>query len=266
MKRTVLITGSTDGIGRQTALRIAQRGNQVILHGRNQKNGEALRDLIKKQSGNSNIEYINGDFTSFSEIEGMIELLVMKRLIPHILINNAGVYQTKYETVTDKNIEKTFMINHLAHFYLTYLLLPLMEEKGEPNIVNVASMVHATSIDLNDVVNPQNFDGNQAYSNSKLCNILFTKKLVRENPRIYSNALHPGVIDTKLLRAGWGGGGSDANSGADQLIYGAFEVPKETNGCYLQYSNITEPALIANDIKIQDELHDLSMQLIPTQS
>lgn len=263
MKRTVLITGSTDGIGKQTALRVAQRGNVVILHGRNQKLGNEIKDQLIRQTGNNNIEYINGDFTSFSEIEGMVEVLVLKRLIPHVLINNAGIYQTKYETVTDKNIEKTFMVNHLAHFYLTYLLLPLMEEKTTPNIVNVASMVHARQIDLNDIVNPSDFNGSEAYSNSKLCNILFTKKIVRENPRVISNALHPGVIDTKLLRSGWGGGGSDVNSGADQLLYGAFEIPKETNGKYLEYSNEANPADIANDEKIQDELYTLSMQLIP---
>jgi NAD(P)-dependent dehydrogenase (short-subunit alcohol dehydrogenase family) len=263
MKRTILITGSTDGIGRQTALRIAQRGDSVILHGRNAANGQKIKEQLIQQTGNSNITYINADLTSFSEVEGMVEVLVTKKLVPHILINNAGIYQTNYETVTDKNIEKTFMVNYLAHFYLTYLLLPLMEEKGKPNIVNVASMVHARSIRIKGIVNPGNFIGSEAYSNSKLCNILFTKKLVRENPRIICNALHPGVIDTKLLRAGWGGGGSDLNSGADQLLYGAYEAPDYVNGAYLEYSNEANPASIAIDENVQDELHELSMQLIP---
>jgi NAD(P)-dependent dehydrogenase (short-subunit alcohol dehydrogenase family) len=263
MKRTVLITGSTDGIGKQTALRIAQRGDKVILHGRNKEIGTGLKEQLIKQTGNSQIEYINADFTSFSEVEAMVEIIVLKKLMPNILINNAGIYQQSYETVTDKNIEKTFMVNHLAHFYLTYLLLPLMEEKGKPNIVNVSSMVHARSISLDDIVNPSYFKGSEAYSLSKLCNILFTKKLVRENPRIISNALHPGVIDTKLLRAGWGGGGSDLNSGADQLLYGAFEAPENVNGAYLEYSNEASPAPVANDDKLQNELFQLSMDLIP---
>ncbi len=266
MKRTILITGSTDGIGKQTAFRLAQLGNQIIMHGRNTSKGHELRDALRKGTRNNKIEYINADLTSFSDIEGMVEILVNKKMVPDIIINNAGVFQTNLELVTDHKIEKTFMINYLAPFYLTYLLVPIMEEHNKQVIVNVSSMIHASNIDLNEIVKPTNFSGSKAYGASKLCNILFTKKMAREQPRLKINAVHPGVIDTKLLRNGWGGGGSDVNAGADQLVFAALELPAGTTGKYFEYSNEAEPAEAANDLKLQDDLYNLSLKLIPESS
>jgi len=266
MKRTILITGATDGIGKQTAFRLAQLGHRIIMHGRNVRQGKKLRDLFRKETNNKYIEYVNADLTSFSDIEGLVEVLVHRNMIPDILINNAGVFQSELELVTDHKIEKTFMINYLAPFYLSYLLIPIMEEQNKQVIVNVSSMIHASHIDLNDVVNPTNFDSSKAYGASKLGNILFTKKMAREKPQLKINAVHPGVIDTKLFRSGWGGGGSDLNAGADQLIFAALELPQNTTGKYFEYSNEAEPAEAANDTKLQDELYDLSMKLIPKSS
>lgn len=266
MRRSILITGATDGIGRQTAFRLSQMGHKVILHGRNHAVGAELRDLLRKETRNKDIEYINADFTSFSDIEGMIEVLLHRKIVPDILINNAGIFQNEKELVTDHKIEKTFMVNHLAPFYLTYLLVPIIEERKEPAIVNVSSMIHANDIKVSELVNPPQFDGSRAYSASKLCNILFTKKIARAKPQLQINAVHPGVIDTKLLRSGWGGGGSDLNAGADQLVFAALELPPGTSGKYFEYSNEAEPAAIANDEKIQDELFELSLQLVPKSS
>ncbi len=263
MRHKILITGSTDGIGLQAAFRLAQLGHKVVLHGRDAKKGTIIRDTLRQKTGNTAIEYINADLTSFSDIEGLAEVLTHKQLIPEILINNAGVFQTKKELVTEKNIEKTFMVNYLSHFYLTYLLLPLMEELGQPKIVNVSSMIHANELDIENVVNPPNFNGSEAYGQSKLCNILHAKKIARKNNSAMINAVHPGVIDTKLLRAGWGGGGSDPNAGADQLVFAALELPRGTTGSYFEYSNETQPSLIANDEKLQNQLYDLSIKLIP---
>ncbi len=263
MRHKLLITGSTDGIGLQAAFRLAQMGHKVVMHGRDAKKGTKLCNSLKQETGNKAIEYINADLTSFSDIEGLAEVLTHKRLIPEILINNAGVFQAKKELVTEKDIEKTFMVNYLSHFYLTFLLLPLMEELGQPKIVNVSSMIHANNLDIEDVVNPQNYNGSAAYGQSKLCNILHAKKIARQNNNAMINAVHPGVIDTKLLRAGWGGGGSHLNSGADQLIFAALELPRGTTGGYFEYSNETQPTVIANDEKLQNKLYDLSIELIP---
>ncbi|MFO7864930.1 MAG: SDR family NAD(P)-dependent oxidoreductase, partial [Salinivirgaceae bacterium] len=258
MRRTILITGATDGIGKQTAFRLAQMGHTVILHGHRQKSGKKLVALLQKETKNKNIHYVNADFTSFSEIEGMVETLLHKNTIPEILINNAGVYEEERLLVTDQLIEKTFMVNYLAHFYLSYLLVPIMAEYGTPHIINVSSMIHANKIDLKNIVHPEPYDATTAYGTSKLAAILFTKKLAREIPDARINAIHPGVVDTKLLRKGWGGGGSDANSGADQLLFAALEIDRNTTGKYFEYSNIAEPAAIANNNNIQEELWNLS--------
>lgn len=264
MKKRVLITGSTDGIGKQTAFRLAMHGQDVILHGRDKAKGLGLRNAIRLKCPNVQVEYVNANYTSFSEIEGMVEVLSYRGWIPDILINNAGIFQSTYETVTSHKIEKIFMVNYLASFYLTHLLVGFMLERRSASIVNVSSMIHAHNMELTRLVNPMLFNGNEAYSISKLLNILHANDVAAMyGERLSINSIHPGVIDTKLLRTGWGGGGSDVNSGADQLLYAALELPENTSGKYFEYSNDTAPAPIALNRQVQIRLRELSMTLIP---
>jgi NAD(P)-dependent dehydrogenase (short-subunit alcohol dehydrogenase family) len=114
----------------------------------------------------------------------------------------------------------TFAVNHLAVFAFTLLLLDLMTRSAPSRIINVSSMAHSSSLNFENLVESRNFDGWEVYCQSKLCNILFTYELAEklQNQGVTVNCLHPGVIDTKLLRVNFGGG-SPVTEGSRKLAY-----------------------------------------------
>jgi NAD(P)-dependent dehydrogenase (short-subunit alcohol dehydrogenase family) len=149
----------------------------------------------------------------------------------HVLINNAGVFTRRRETTVD-GIELQFAVNHLAYFLFTNLLLDCLKTGAPSRIINVSSGAHTgTTIDFDDLHGKRGYDGNQAYSRSKLANILFTYELARRlhGSGVTANCLHPGVIATKLLADYMGvsvaGGalartfGARPEKGAETIVY-----------------------------------------------
>ena len=218
--KKILVTGSTDGIGKQTALDLAQIGATMLLHGRNPARGERVVDEIKRATGNDRIEIFIADFSSLNDVRSLAEQVRQKYNTLDVLINNAGVYETRHRTSED-GLELTFAVNHLAPFLLTYLLLDLLKKAAPSRIINVSSIAHASSIDFENLQGEKHYGGYEAYALSKLCNILFTYKLARllEGSGVTANCLHPGTISTKLLKAGWGVGGSPVTQGSVTPVY-----------------------------------------------
>ena len=181
-----------------------------------------------------------------------------------VLINNAGVYSSEKKFTKD-GIELTFGVNHLAHFLLINLILELMLKSKEGRIINVSSMIHANSIDFDNLQGEKYYDGSYAYSLSKLCNVLFTYKLADElkGSNITVNCLHPGVINTKLLRAGWGGGGASVEQGAKTSVYLAVsdEVSGKTGNYYMNMKAVRSHDITYNK-EIQDKCWNVSMKLV----
>ena len=170
-------------------------GHTVIIHGRNNRRiTEALKDFTLRE----NILSISGDLSVQSEIHTMANNLYSLVSKIDVLINNAGIYQHNKE-ITPDGLEKTFAVNHMAPFILTNLLLEFLKNSKEPRIVIVSSMIHSGSIDFTNFQGEKYFNGSNAYSLTKLCNILFTYKLadILKDQNITSNCLHPGVINTK---------------------------------------------------------------------
>ncbi len=260
-KPIVLITGSTDGIGEETALKLAGKNYKIIIHGRNKKKAEKVLKKIKNKTRTSDISYVIGDFESFKDVEKMVKKIDKRLDKLDILINNAGVYENKRK-ITKDGFEKTFQINYLSPFYLTNMLISLILKSDNPKIVNVASMAHNRAIDFDNLQGEKKFNGNDAYGRSKLCNILFTFKLARrlKNSNAVVNCLHPGVINTKLLKKGWGGLGSDISTGADNVIR-VVQI-NDSSGNYYMRGQKSEPAGIANNEEIQDKLWNKSIELI----
>ncbi len=271
--KTILITGSTDGIGKQTAVILAQKGFSVLIHGRNEEKCKQTIREIFSLTGAKNLDYFVCDLLSLKEVYRFSEEVKKRYESLDILINNAGVYLKDY-ILSPEGIEATFQINHLSMFYLTLNLLPIIQSAGEPaRIINVSSTAHATKMDFDNLVKPVKYDGHRAYSLSKLCNILFTFELSErlKDKNITVNCLHPGVINTKLLKAGWGavGGffGRSPQEGAKTSVYLAVSKDVENiTGRYFSDSKIAKPHDIAYDKDARTQLWRLSEELINKRS
>ena len=263
MKKIVLVTGSTDGIGKQTALKLAQLGFKVIVHGRNREKSENAASEIRKLTGNNLIDSIYADLSSQNQIYNMAAHLFKHYDHLDVLINNAGVYMSR-RIITDDNLETTFAVNHMAPFIITNLLVPLLMKSEEARIITVSSMIHAGSIEFDNLQGEKYFDGAYAYSLSKLCNILFTYKLARnmEKSGITANCLHPGVINTKLLRAGWGGMGSPPAKGAETSVFlASSDKVKGLTGKYFVNKKPEKSKPITYSTETQEKLINISEKL-----
>lgn len=208
----VLITGATDGIGKETARQLLARGATVLCHGRTLAKAQAVCHELGGDSQPVAAE--------LSSLEAVRELGTQVRAAHprlDVLINNAGVFVHERRRSAD-GFELTLAVNHLAPFMLTHLLLPALQKSGAGRIINVSSVAHARGhIDLDDLQRERGYEGYAAYAGSKLANLLFTYELARRlgpDSPVTVNALHPGVISTKLLRGGFGMGGASIESGA----------------------------------------------------
>lgn len=253
--KTVLVTGSTDGIGKATAKALAELGCQVIVHGPDDARARCTqRDLIST-TASPDFQAVSADFSSLAQVR---ELAKEIRSLPRldVLINNAGI-ATNHRTLTEDGFESTFGINHLAPFLLTNLLMDLLQDSAPARVVNVSSSVHKRGrIDLGDLQMKRHFNGWEAYCNSKLANALFTCELARRvnSSRVTANFLHPGAVATKLLHVFREGGGT-VESGAETPVHLALapEVARVT-GRYFVNRRQAPASLTVDDQRLAAEL------------
>lgn len=260
--KRILITGATDGIGKQTAIDLIKMGHKVIIHGRNIQKVKAAADEIENIAGLYPEDYFYADLSLLNEVRDMAMAISSKYKIIDVLINNAGIYQNHFEK-SNEGIELTFAVNHLSHFLLTLHLLPSIMASTDGRLINVSSMAHSSSIDLEKINSESNFSAYGSYSHSKICNILFTNYLAKLAKEYFTvNALHPGVISTKLLFKGFGMSGESLKKGAETSVYlaSSSEV-KNTTGKYFVKCKQSHPAPISNDERLQQALWDMSMKL-----
>ncbi len=262
--RVVLVTGSTDGIGEQTALELADMGAQVILHGRNEAKGKKVMEEIRQRTKSDSLEFVLADLSSQAEVRKLASQVQERHDRLHVLINNAGVFM-RDRRLTQEGLETTFAVNFLAPFLLTNLLLDTLKESAPSRIVNVASIAHINArADLNNLQGEWGYDGFNAYALSKLAIISFTYRLAEklEGTGVTANCLHPGVINTKLLRAGWGLGGSDVESGARTPVYlaSAPEVER-VNGRYFENMRPSTSSALSRDKELQETFWKIGEKL-----
>ena len=261
--KTILVTGSTDGIGRATARALAERGCAVIVHGRNTRRAEGAARELSAATGNPRVSAVAADFASLAEVREMAEQIRASCARLDVLINNAGIAVRRRQLSAD-GYESTFAVNHLAPFLLTNLLLDLLRASAPARIVNVSSGVHSSGqIDFDDLQMEHRFDGWAAYSNSKLANALFTCELARrlDAQQVTANFLHPGVIDTKLLHVNFGGG-SPVEVGAQTPVHLALapEVA-EVTGAYFVNRRRSRASATAGNRRLAAELWHVSAAL-----
>ena len=262
--KTILITGSTDGIGRQTALELAASGATILVHGRDAQRGKNVVEEIRTATGNRNVELLIADFSSLDNVR-MLAVDVKKRCDAlHVLINNAGVFMNE-RCLTADGFETTFAVNHLAPFLLTNLLLDLLQKSSPARIITVSSVTHTRGkLDFDNLQAEKQFGGYSSYALSKLANVLFTYELSEKlaGTGITSNCLHPGVIGTKLLRAGFDIQGGSPADGAELLLYLATSPEVEgVTGKYFQEKIETPSSPVTYDSFTREKLWDISARL-----
>jgi NAD(P)-dependent dehydrogenase (short-subunit alcohol dehydrogenase family) len=197
-----LVTGATSGIGYEAALELARRGATVVLTARDRARGEKAQGAIRAAAGGATVELLNCDLADLASVRAAAAEFRTRHDRLHVLLNNAGVWHTTRKLTKD-GLEETFAANHLGPFVLTNLLLDLLKASAPGRIVNVSSALHFRGrMDWDDLQMEKKYDGTQAYSNSKLANVLFTRALAArlEGTRVAVNAVHPGVIATSLSR------------------------------------------------------------------
>lgn len=266
--QTILVTGSTDGIGMRTARDLASMGARVLLHGRNPDKGREVLDGIASTTANRTLEYYNGDFASLDEVRSLAERIAGDHPRLDVLINNAGIGTGRggegpREESAD-GLELRFQVNYLAPFLLTHLLLPCLERGAPSRIVNVSSLGQA-SIDLDDPMLERGYDAWTAYGRSKLAVAMFTCELAErlEGRGITVNALHPGsLLDTKMVREAFSRGRGDPQRGADAEVYLATSPEvKGTTGRFFDQERPSRARPQAYDRSARKRLWELSLDL-----
>jgi NAD(P)-dependent dehydrogenase (short-subunit alcohol dehydrogenase family) len=223
--QVILITGSTDGLGRLVAQRLAQQGATVLLHGRDPAKGAAVLGEIVTVTGNPKLRYYNADLSSFEEVRDLALRLRINEPRLDVLVNNAGIGPIAPglpRRLSADGHELLFAVNYLAGFVLARDLLPLLLASKPARIVNVASIGQQV-LDFDNLLLNRDYDDARAYRQSKLAQILdtFTLAAELEGSGISVNCLHPATLmDTKMVHEGGGyfpGVKSTTEQGADAL-------------------------------------------------
>jgi NAD(P)-dependent dehydrogenase (short-subunit alcohol dehydrogenase family) len=263
--RVILVTGSTDGIGKETAFELARRGATVVLHGKHLGRCQQVLSECVRASGNRDLGCFAADLSSLDEVRRLGEEIVRQYSRLDVLINNAGVFMTD-RVLTGDGFENTFAVNHLAPFLLTHLLLDLLKTSAPSRVVTVSSVAHQRGqLDFQNLQGEKRFTGYGAYSLSKLANVLFSGELAErlEGTGVTANCLHPGVIGTKLLRQGFGSmSGSSVKDGARTLVFLAADPSvARVTGKYFVKNREEAPSPVASDASLRKQFWDISARL-----
>ena len=274
--KSIVITGGTSGLGLQAALNLGSQFDNMYIIGKNEEKGQSSLQDIKMLFPKINIQFIKTDLSLISEIKRLSAYFFNKKIKIDILINNAGGIFFK-RTLTSEKIEKTFALNHLAYFALTNLFLKNNIFKKEAKIINVASGAHrGANLNFTDIEMKQKYNGWLCYKKSKLCNILFTKKLSElvKLQNITVNCLHPGFVKTEfgknnpgilsfLLKTLMSFHAIKVSEGVKTIVYLAInDEAKKISGEYFYKSKVTKPSQSAEDKELADKLWNYSLQTL----
>uniref|UniRef100_A0A671MVH4 Retinol dehydrogenase 12-like n=1 Tax=Sinocyclocheilus anshuiensis TaxID=1608454 RepID=A0A671MVH4_9TELE len=199
--KTAIVTGANTGIGKETAKDLAMRGARVILACRDLLKAEQAAGDISRDVENANVVVRKLDLADTRSICDFAELIYNTEKSLHLLINNAGVAMCPYSTTAD-GFETQFGVNHLGHFFLTFLLMDLLKHSAPSRVINVSSLAHHMGkIHFEDLNSEKSYHPVKAYVQSKLANILFTRELApRAEGKSNVYAVDPGLVKTDIIR------------------------------------------------------------------
>jgi NAD(P)-dependent dehydrogenase (short-subunit alcohol dehydrogenase family) len=269
--KIVLITGATSGIGKETAIGLAKLDCTIVLTTRDMQRGKSTKDEIINASNNNKIDLLYCDLSSFDSIRSCCDQFKAKYGQLHVLINNAGVWKSRRDVSKD-GIEITFAVNYLAPFLMTNLLLDPLKKGAPSRIINLSSGYHGGSIHFDDMEFKRSFSGRNAYKQSKLVMILFTKILAEKLKAtgVTVNCVNPGFIATNLarelnfvLRVCFKFFGKNPKKGAETSIYLASSPEVENiSGQYFVNKKIRRSSKESNDMKVAKKLWDPSAEYV----
>jgi len=198
--RVCIVTGANSGIGKATAMGLAEMGATVILVCRSKEKGEAALSEIRGKSGNNSLDLMLADMSSMRSVRQLASEFRRKYDRLHVLVNNAGLFMFTRTTTGDR-LETTFEVDYLSHFLLTGLLIDLLKASAPSRLVEVSSVAHYNGhIDFDDLQGEKGYGGWKAYSQAKLAQVLFTYELARrlKGTGVTANCLHPGAVATNI--------------------------------------------------------------------
>jgi NAD(P)-dependent dehydrogenase (short-subunit alcohol dehydrogenase family) len=264
--KTVLVTGSTDGVGRYVAAKLAGAGAKVLIHGRDGGRGEALADEIRRE-GRGEAVFYRADLSSLAGASGLAEAVLADNKRLDIFISNAGIGSQNdgpARQVSADGHELRFAVNYLAGFLLAYRLLPLLKASAPSRIVNVASLGQHP-IDFDDVMITKGYSGSRAYAQSKLSQIMFTIGLADElkGTGVTVNSLHPATyMNTTMVRAGGITPISTVEQGGEAILHLAVgDDMADKSGLFFNGMNQAQANPQAYDPAARKRLRALSLEL-----
>jgi NAD(P)-dependent dehydrogenase (short-subunit alcohol dehydrogenase family) len=264
--KTVLVTGSTDGVGRYVAAKLAGAGAKVLIHGRDGGRGRALADEIRRE-GRGEAVFYQADLSSLAGASGLAEALLADNKRLDIFISNAGIGSQNdgpARQVSADGHELRFAVNYLAGFLLAYRLLPLLKASAPSRIVNVASLGQHP-IDFDDVMITKGYSGSRAYAQSKLSQIMFTIDLADElkGTGVTVNSLHPATyMNTTMVRAGGITPISTVEQGGEAILHLAVgDDMAGKSGLFFNGMNQAQANPQAYDPAARKRLRALSLEL-----
>ncbi|KAK8740628.1 hypothetical protein OTU49_003001 [Cherax quadricarinatus] len=275
--KTVIITGASAGIGKETAMDLAGRGARVIMACRNMEKANKVATEIRVATNyRGEVEVRRLDTSDLASVRAFAKKILENEKSLHILINNAGIMGPPRRELTEDGLELTMATNHYGHFLLTNLLLGLLKKSAPGRIINLTSDSHDYVNKLNpDSLNFERdyYSSMTAYGQSKLCNILFTIELTSklQGTGVTANSVHPGCVSTEIFYKGqvtffaWLCGklfylmGKDAKLGAEPVIYLAVSEEVEgVSGSYFVDCKDTATTELARQRKLAKQLWEAS--------
>jgi len=272
--KVMLITGGTDGIGKQAAKELAEMGATVVLVGRSEARCQATVEEIKTFSGNDQVDYLLADLSSMAQVKGVADGFRQRYNRLDVLVNNAGAGFVRRRESAD-GYEMTFALNHLAYYLLTRLLLDMLQASAPSRVINTSSNSHFRGrINFADLMLTRGYTVMKGYSQSKLANVLFTFELARRlaGTGVTANCLHPGLVDTGIFRKrpfGWlispfiAYRAIPVEEGAETIVYLASSPDvDQISGEYFYKKKVGKTAELARIEADQKRLWQISEELL----
>ncbi len=261
-RQVVLITGSTDGLGREVAKRVGATGAHVIIHGRNRERGMQVVQEINEE-GKGSARFYGADLASFAKVRELGEAILRDYPRLNVLVNNAGIWlQGNQHRLSEDGQEMHFAVNYLSGFLLTHMLLPRLIESAPARIVNVSSGSQRP-IDFDDLKLEQNYSDSRGYAVSKLAQILFTFDLAEDlkGTGVTANVLHPAsMMNTPMVLSRNATPRATVEEGTEAVL-NLITSPNVQSGQYFNGLNPARANAQAYDEEARRKLREVSREL-----